>query len=511
MPSPIVYELHVGTFTAPGTYAAAAAALPALADLGISIVELMPVAEFPGEFGWGYDGVLPFAPSHLYGHPHELRAFVDAAHAAGVAVILDVVYNHLGPDGNYLRAFSNTYFRTGATEWGDGFNLDGADAGPVREYLRANARYWISEFHLDGLRLDATQAILDRSPRHIIADVTDDVRASAPEQRTWTVAENEPQDPTLLEPASDGGGGVDAMWNDDFHHAAHVALTGRREAYFTDYLGSPQEFVSAARHGFLYKGQRYRWQDKNRGTAAVDPAPRRLVAFLENHDQVANSRFGQRLSAITHPGLWRTMTALLLLGPWTPMLFQGQEFGSSAPFLYFADHAGDLAAAVRRGRQTFLGQFARWRDLALEDIPDPAAEATFRRCKLDGRERETHSTARELHRSLIALRRGDFAFADAAFVVDGAVVAPSAFVLRYSRRGAPPSADDRLLVINMAGEVLMSALSEPLLAPPPASRWVVTWSSHAPAVGGDGDVDPFRPDGWYLPATAALVMAPEPL
>ena len=509
MAAPVVYELHLGTFTPDGTYARAAAELPALVQLGVSIIELMPVAEFPGRFGWGYDGVLPFAPSHLYGRPEDLRAFVDSAHALGLAVVLDVVYNHLGPDGNYLGAFAEAYFRSGATEWGDGFNFDGLDARPVREYIRANARYWISEFHFDGLRLDATHAIRDESPRHIIADVTDEVRASAPGRRTWTVAENEPQDATLLEPASRGGGGLDALWNDDLHHAARVAMTGRREAYYTDYLGSPQELVSAARHGFLFRGQRYRWQGQNRGTPAGDIAPRRLVAFIQNHDQIANSRTGARISALTSPGLWRAMTAFLLLGPWTPMLFQGQEFAASAPFLFFADHSGELAEAVRRGRKTFLAQFASWRDLALADIPDPADEATFLGSKIDLSERHTHATAVELHRSLIAIRRTDPAFTDETFAVDGAVVAARAFVLRYARRDAPPSADDRLLVVNLAAEVLLGALSEPLLAPPPASRWRVTWSSHAPAVGGDGGVVPFTSEGWRLPAMAALVMAPE--
>jgi maltooligosyltrehalose trehalohydrolase len=511
MTAPVVYELHVGTFTSGGTYAAAAAELPALAALGISIVEMMPVAEFPGRFGWGYDGVLPFAPSHLYGRPADLRGFVDAAHALGLAVVLDVVYNHLGPDGNYLKAFAESYFRSGATEWGDGFNFDGEDAGPVREYVRANARYWISEFHFDGLRLDATHAIHDESPRHILADITDDVRASAPGRRTWTVAENEPQDVTLVEPASAGGGGLDAMWNDDFHHAARVAMTGRREAYFTDYLGSPQEFVSAARHGFLYRGQRYRWQNQNRGTPAADIAPRRLVTFLQNHDQIANSRTGARLEQLTNPGLWRAMTTLLLLGPWTPMLFQGQEFGASAPFLYFADHSGDLAEAVRQGRRTFLSQFATWRDLTPQDLDDPSAERTFLRSKIDLDERRTHAAALELHRSLIAMRREDPAFADDTFVVDGAVIASKAFALRYLRRDAPPSPADRLVVVNMGAEVLLTALSEPLLAPPPASRWTVRWSSNAAAVGGDGGIDPFLADGWRLPATSALVLAPEPV
>src|SRR5262245_33282687 len=266
--APVIYELHVGTFTQEGTFLAAARELPSLAELGISTIEILPLSEFPGRFGWGYDGVFPFAPSHTYGRPEDLRAFVDAAHWLGLGVILDVVYNHFGPDGCVVQHFAPQFFSDHPTEWGDGFNFDGPGAAGVRGVVRSNARYWMTEFHLDGLRLDATQAIEDRSTPHILAEIANEVRDSAPDRKTFIVAENEPQHSLLIRPQAEGGYGLDALWNDDFHHSAMVALTGRREAYYTDYYGTAQEFVSAVRHGFLYQGQWYSWQMQPRGSDA---------------------------------------------------------------------------------------------------------------------------------------------------------------------------------------------------------------------------------------------------
>jgi len=348
----IVYELHVGTFTRPGTWAAAASEIAELARVGVTMIEVMPVAEFDGRFGWGYDGVDLFAPSHLYGRPDDFRRFVDAAHAAGVAVILDVVYNHLGPSGNYVRAFSKAYFSEHYNnEWGDAINFDGDDAGPVREFFVSNARYWIEEFHLDGLRLDATQQIFDQSSDHILAEIGRAARDAAGARRIVLIAENEPQDTRLVRPLDEGGYGLDGLWNDDFHHSAMVALTGRSEAYYSDTTGGPQEFVSAAKYGYLFQGQHYFWQRQPRGTPSWGLPPAAFVGFLQNHDQVANSAFGVRVHEQTSPGRWRAMTALLLLGPWTPLLFQGQEFASSAPFLYFADFEGERSEERRVGKE----------------------------------------------------------------------------------------------------------------------------------------------------------------
>src|SRR5581483_3230625 len=296
----VAYELHVGTFTPEGTWAAAAAQLRELADVGITLVELMPVAEFDGRFGWGYDGVDLFAPTRLYGRPDDMRRFVDQAHAHGIAVILDVVYNHLGPSGNYVRQFATEYFSDKYdNEWGDALNFDGPDAGPVREFFVENAAYWIRDFHLDGLRLDATQQIYDQSPEHVVSEIGRRARAAAGSRSIVIVAENEPQDVRLVRPLDEGGYGLDALWNDDFHHAAMVALTGRAEAYYSDTRGEPQEFISAAKYGYLFQGQHYRWQRQSRGTPAWGLAPSAFVTYLQNHDQVANSARGLRGDRLT--------------------------------------------------------------------------------------------------------------------------------------------------------------------------------------------------------------------
>jgi len=281
----IVSEIHIGTFTPDGTFAAAIEKLPLLADVGINLIEVMPIGEFPGRFGWGYDGVDLFAPAHIYGPPDDLRRLVDAAHANGLGVILDVVYNHFGPDGCYLRQFTPHYFTKRHTnDWGEAVNFDGDGSEGVRELCAENAAYWIDEFHLDGLRLDATQDIHDDSKEHILKVIADRARAAAGDRTIFVVAENEPQDAALLREY-----GLDAMWNDDWHHSALVAFTGLREAYYTDYSGKPQEFVSMAKHGFLFQGQRYSWQKDRRGTPSLGIEPRRFVLYIENHDQVANS------------------------------------------------------------------------------------------------------------------------------------------------------------------------------------------------------------------------------
>lgn len=520
----VVYELHVGTFTPEGSWAAATAQLDHLAALGVTILEVMPVAEFAGRFGWGYDGVDLFAPYHHYGTPDDMRRFVDRAHALGLGVILDVVYNHLGPDGNYLKAFTPAYFsEKHRTDWGEALNFDGPSSGPVRELFVANAEYWVREFHLDGLRMDATQNVYDESPCHILREIAERVRLAANGRGTFVVGENEPQDAQLVREPGRGGCGLDAVWNDDWHHTATVALTGRDEAYYTDYRGSAQEFVSAAKYGFLYQGQWYRWQSKRRGTPTFDLEPSRFVHFLQNHDQIANSGVGERVHHLTSPGRWRALTALLLLGPQTPMLFQGEEYAASQPFLYFADHQPELARLVARGRRTELSQFP---NLALAELqarlPDPAAPATFERCKLHPTERERHPEALALHRDLLRLRREDPAFAHPRHGgVDGAVFGPSAFVLRFF----VPGGRDRLLIVNLGGTLHLDPAPEPLLAPPAGARWTTAWTSDDPRYGGLGtppldapEVDraiPGKPgqqrapENWRLPGEAAVVLIPE--
>ncbi|HEY3819896.1 MAG TPA: malto-oligosyltrehalose trehalohydrolase [Polyangiaceae bacterium] len=504
----VIYEMHVGTFTPEGTWAAAMAQLPELASLGISLVEMMPVADFPGRFGWGYDGVNLFAPTRLYGRPDNLRRFVDRAHDLGMGVVLDVVYNHFGPHGNHLAQFSDTYFNEKCpTAWGPAINYDAEGSAGARELIIANARYWIDEYHFDGLRLDATQDIHDASADHVVAALVRSARAAAPRRFTFFVAENEPQRATLVRPPERAGYALDALWNDDLHHAAHVALTGRAEAYYLDYAGSPQELVSAIKRGFLFQGQRSQWQAAGRGSPALDLEPHRFVSYLENHDQVANSAFGTRLHQLASPGRHRALTTLVLLAPSTPMLFQGEELASSAPFVFFADHEPELAAKVREGRGEYLSQFPSIADpdvLARLDPPDDPA--TFRRCKLDLDERTRHAGTYAFYKDLIALRRRDAVFREPARV-DGAVLSPSAFVVRLF---GPSPGDDRLIVVNLGGDARMARIPEPLVAPPEGRRWETLFSSEDPRYDGAG-TPPHEVDGaWHLLGEASLVLGASP-
>jgi maltooligosyltrehalose trehalohydrolase len=504
----VLYELHVGTLTPEGTWAAAARELDRLADLGVTVLELMPIADFPGRFGWGYDGVNLFAPTRLYGAPDDLRAFVDVAHRLGLGVLLDVVYNHFGPDGNYLAELSRGYVGEKKSEWGDAPNFDGPGCEPVRELFVANACYWLDEFHLDGLRLDATQQIFDESAEHVVTAIVRRAREVAGEREVVMIAENEPQDVRCLAPLARGGFGCDAVWSDDFHHSAAVAVTGRREAYYGDHRGTPQELLSALKWGFLFQGQRYEWQGKPRGTPALDQPPAAFVHYLQNHDQVANSARGLRLHQLTSPGRWRAITALLLLGPQTPLLFQGQEYAASTPFLFFADHQGALAASVREGRADFLAQFpsiAPPEVRATLSVPDD--EATFRRCKLDPREREAdeHAAALRLHRDLLRLRREDPVLrAPRPRGVDGAVLGPEAFALRFfgGEHG------DRLLLVNLGPDLALAPAPEPLLAPPAGDRWSTAWSSEDPGYGGSGAWPHDDARGWVLTGHAASLLVP---
>jgi maltooligosyltrehalose trehalohydrolase len=504
----IIYEMHIGTFTTEGTWASATSHLPELAELGVTVLEVMPVADFAGRFGWGYDGVDLYAPTRLYGSPDDFRRFVDRAHALGLGVILDVVYNHLGPDGCYLAEFTPAYFTDRyKNEWGQALNFDGDDAAPVREFFITNAGYWIDEFHLDGLRLDATQQIFDKSPEHVLSALGKRVREAAKGRGTIIVAENEPQHTRLVRPLESQGYGLDMLWNDDYHHSAMTVLTGHNEAYYTDYLGTPQEFVSAAKWGYLYQGQRYKWQKQRRGTPSFGVQPEAFVNFLENHDQIANSASGLRIHQLTSPGRLRALTALTILMPGTPMLFQGQEFAASSPFLFFADHEVELAKLVRKGRGEFLAQFP---SVALPQmqaqLADPAEMATFERCKLDFAERQAHAGIYALHRDLIKLRREDSALrAPRRGDYDGAVLGPEAFLLRFFHEQG-----DRLLVVNLGRDAHLDPAPEPLLAPPAQMRWQLLWSSEDLRYGGLGALHPDTDENWRLPGHAAVLLAPAP-
>ncbi|MGE5537731.1 MAG: malto-oligosyltrehalose trehalohydrolase [Gemmatimonas sp.] len=506
---PVLYEMHVGSFTAEGTWRAAEEHLAALRDLGISVVEMMPVADFPGRFGWGYDGVNLFAPTRLYGRPDDLRHFVDRAHRLGLAVILDVVYNHLGPDGNRLPEFSAHYFTDRyECEWGEAINFDGDGSAAVRAFVLANARYWIEEFHIDGLRLDATQQIFDSSSSHIVGEIVAAARAAGARagRTVYLVAENEPQDVRLVRSPEEDGFGFDAMWNDDFHHSAFVNARGHSRAYFSGYAGTPQEFVSLARHGFLYQGQYYKWQGKRRGTPTAGIPADSLVNYLQNHDQVANTGRGDRLHTTANPGRLRVLTGLLFLTPGVPMLFQGQEFAASTRFTYFADHKPDLAKKVRRGRAEFVSQFPNLATPEMvAEMPPPDARDIFRSCVLNHADRHAgfHAEVLALHRDLIRLRATDPVFsAMRRKSVDGAVLGREAFVLRYAGRH-----EDRMVLANFGRDLRLDSPAEPLLAPPAGRSWSVLWSSEHPRYGGSGTPAIESEDGWFLPAHCMVVMA----
>jgi len=501
----IIYEMHVGTYTPSGTWNAAAEHLPSLIETGITLVEVMPVNEFPGRFGWGYDGVDLFAPTHLYGTPDEFRGFVDRAHELGLGVLLDVVYNHFGPSGNYLGAFSSHFMSSErSNEWGQSLNFDDEHSAGVREFFISNAGYWIDEFHLDGLRLDATQAIHDRGSPHVLLEISRRVRAAARGRETLIVSENERQQTIQLRGEAAGGYGLDGAWNDDFHHTAKVALTGRNEYYYADYQGTPQELLSALKWGYLYQGQRSMVQKAPRGTPSLDLDARQFIIFLENHDQVANSARGQRVHQLTSPGRHRAMTAVLLLAPATPMLFQGQEFSASAPFLYFADHEPRLAELVRKGRFEFLKNFPRVASAEMHDqLDDPENIATFERCKLDLSERQRHPQAYALHCDLIRLRKQDPVFsAQRGDRMHGCLLGNEAFALRF----LGTDGDDRLLLVNLGRDERYDPAAEPLLAPPWQRQWQSLWSSEHPKYGGLGTPAFDASQDWRLPGQSAVVL-----
>ncbi len=409
----VVYEMHVGTFTEAGTFDAAVERLADLAGLGVTAVELMPVAEFPGDRGWGYDGVDLYAPHHAYGGPDGLKRFVDAAHAHGLAVVMDVVYNHLGPDGNHLPRFGPYFTDRYRTPWGDAPNFDGPDSGPVRQFVVDNALMWLRDYHCDGLRLDAVHAIVDISAVHILEELGAAVRAleAATGRTLCVIAESDLNDPRLVRATEAGGYGMDAQWSDDFHHALHAALTDEHTGYYADF-GGLGDVARALRHVFVNDGRYSRFRRRRHGRPAAGLPGTRFLGYLQDHDQVGNRAAGERSSALMSQGRLRIGAALVLTAPFVPMLFMGEEWGASSPFQYFTDHRDpELAAAVSRGRRSEFAAFG-WRE---DDVPDPQDPATFARSRLDWseREREPHRSLLAWHRALIALRRTHPALNDA--------------------------------------------------------------------------------------------------
>lgn len=398
----IIYEFHTSTFSAQGTFDGVAEHFHHLKRLGITVIELMPVAAFPGTRNWGYDGVSPYAVQASYGGPEGLKRLVNAAHDAGLAVSLDVVYNHLGPEGNYLRLFGPYFTDRHKTPWGDGLNFDGPGCEGVRRYFVENALYWIREYHIDSLRLDATQQIMDDSPRHLLAEIAEEVHALARSLgRTVTViAENDTNDARLVRTREQGGMGLDGMWSDDFHHTVHTALTGENKGYYTDFAGKREQIVRALNYGFVFQGEHFSHWGRPRGTKPDGiPLPAHVIC-IQNHDQVGNRALGERLSHLVPNGAAKMAAAMMLLAPHTPLIWMGEEFASSSPFQFFTDF-GDPAMkkAVSEGRRAEFAEF-EW-----DEFPDPQDPRTFERSRLKWEEAADHSEMLFWYRSLIALRK----------------------------------------------------------------------------------------------------------
>ncbi len=400
----VFYELHVGTFTPTGTFTAVARRLDVLRDLGVTAVELMPVAQFPGRRNWGYDGVYPYAVQNSYGGPEGLKRLVSACHRRGMAVILDVVYNHLGPEGNYLTAFGPYFTETYRTPWGPAVNFDGPYSDGVRNYVVQNALYWLREYHVDGLRLDAVHGIFDVGGRHILEELAAAVAAfeESSGRRSHLIAECDRNDARLLRSPRRGGWGLDGQWNDDFHHSLHTLLTGERDGYYGDF-GRPDQLAASCERGFVYTGQYSPFRRRRHGTSTRGLAPERFVHFTQNHDQVGNRPTGERLSVLTDFPALKFAAGVLCVSPGLPLIFMGEEYMETAPFLYFIDH-GDpaLVEAVRRGRIEEFRGFG-WKGYS----PDPQAEATFAASRLrwDRRLRGRHRILWEFYREGLRLRR----------------------------------------------------------------------------------------------------------
>jgi maltooligosyltrehalose trehalohydrolase len=404
----IIYELHVGTFSPSGTFAGAAARLDELAGLGVTAIELMPVAEFPGERNWGYDGVDLFAPSRAYGTPDDLRALVDRAHALGLAVLLDVVYNHLGPEGAYLTAYARSYFTDRhRSPWGAGVNLDGEHSGPVRAFFFENALHWLGEYHMDGFRMDATHALSDDSPRHFLEELVGRIRDHHP--RALVIAEDERKLHRMVRAREAEGWGFDAVWADDFHHQVRRLLAGDHESYFARYSGSIADIARTVAYGwFLRRTDSGDVEEVAASDPAVGGVPSQYVICLQNHDQIGNRAWGERLHHQIELAAYRAASVLLLCAPETPLLFMGQEWAASTPFLYFTDHPEPLGRLVTEGRRNEFRAFVQFRDPELRSrIPDPQARATFEASRLrwDERTREPHVSVLRLYETLLTMQR----------------------------------------------------------------------------------------------------------
>lgn len=473
----ILYELHVGTFTREGTFDAIIPRIAHLKNLGVTAIELMPVAAFPGARNWGYDGVHLFAPQWTYGGPDGLRRLVDAAHREGVAVIMDVVYNHFGPEGNYLLEYAPFFNDHYKTPWGDAINVDGRQSDGVRRHLITNALYWLREFHVDGLRLDAIHGIFDFSARHLLEELKTewDREAARMSKQAFIIAESDLNDPRVLAPKERGGHALDAQWSDDFHHAVRTALTGDRKGYFEDF-GAVEDIDKAFVDGYVYAGRYSKHRERRHGAPLGDRPGSELVVYLQTHDQVANASSGQRITALLERDQQRLAAALLMFAPNVPMLFMGEEYGETAPFHYFIDHGDDgLVRAVVEGRRREHESFHT--ELA---FADPSAESTYAESTLDWslRDQATHAQHLALYRDLIALRRSTSALTDGRRDLVRARSDERDRWLVIERGG--DGADTLLLVCNLGREEHAVPIE---LAP---GTWELALTTDAKPYGGAG-------------------------
>jgi maltooligosyltrehalose trehalohydrolase len=525
----IVYELHTGAFSPEGNFEGAAKRIASLRELGVSAVELMPVGDFPGARNWGYDGVSLFAPARCYGHPDDLRRLVNAVHAQGLAVFLDVVYNHLGPDGNYLGAFSPYYFtERHQTPWGPAINFDGEHSQLVRQFFIENALYWLHEFHIDGLRLDATHAIADDSPRHFLAELSERVHESfaAAKRRPLLIAEDSRNLARMMKPVAEGGWGMDAVWADDLHHQVRRALAGDRDGYFQDYSGSTEDIAATIRKGWFYCGQKSVFLGRSRGSDPAGLAPEQFVVCIQNHDQAGNRAFGDRLHHKLDLAAYRAASALLLSCPQTPLLFMGQEWAASSPFQFFTDHHEGLGKLVTEGRRREFKRFQAFSDpRTREAIPDPQALETFldSRLKWDERDADSHAATLRLYQALLRLRRSEPALGGRPSGGDALATGESrsspaqaqafgnAAVL--IRRRAPAASEqqqeegDVLIAVQLAGGGTIELSRAPLAALTAGAglKWELLLSTE----GSQYAVDP-RPIriGGYDPAPRIIFLRP---
>jgi malto-oligosyltrehalose trehalohydrolase len=494
----VLYELHVGTFTPEGTFLALIDRLDYLVDLGVSAIELMPVADFPGTRNWGYDGVLAFAPDAAYGTPNDLKRLIAAAHMRGLMVILDVVYNHFGPEGNYLHAYAQEFFnREHQTPWGAAINFDGIDAQEVRRFYIENALYWLEEYSLDGLRLDAVHAIVDESDPDIVMAIACAIRAGPGRERhIHLILENDSNQSRYL--ARDPQGhpvAASAQWNDDVHHVLHILLTGETDGYYADYAERPLWYLGRVlAEGFAYQGEPSAYRGGvPRGETSTALPPAAFVAFLQTHDQVGNRAFGERISALASEHALRAATACVLLAPAPPMLFMGEEFAASAPFLFFCEFGPELAEAVTRGRRAEFARFAEFADPATQArIPDPNDIATFNASKLDWRELDDprHRSCLDFYRTLLALRSRIIAPRLAGMQHGGSfrVAGDRALFVRWTLGDA----SELHLLANLSAEICLE------VTPPPGEQ-IFAVSSNAGAALVNGELQPWSVT-WFLKA-----------